>query len=392
MLRAVPRPSRRAESVQNPIIPQVADWIRATPGTISLGQGVAGYGPPHEAWAELERMRRHPSLHRYQSVDGMPELTAALATKLERRNGILLNSTRGLMVTAGANAAFLQVILALCDPGDEVILPLPYYFNQHMALTLAHVRPVVVPTDARHHPDIEAIAAAVTPRTKAIVTVSPNNPTGAVYPGELLRQINELCARSNLVHVSDETYEYFVHGTAKHVSPGGFPNAESHTISLFSFSKAFGFASWRVGYMVYPQVFRESLRKIQDTNIICPPVISQCAALGCLRAGDAWIAARLAEVATTRRCVLETLGTLGTLATASPADGAFYVLLKINAALDPVAVTHKLIAEHRVAVIPGTAFGLETGCYLRVAYGALTPETAVEGIQRLVNGLRSILG
>lgn len=388
--------STRAAQVQLPIIPQVADWIRACPGTLSLGQGVAGYPPPAEAWIETERLRREPLLHRYQAVQGIPELLAALEAKLKRFNGITLgaDSGRACMVTAGANAGFLQMILAIADPGDEVILTLPYYFNQEMALGLANVRAVLVPGDSHHRPDVEALARAITPRTRAIVTVSPNNPTGAVYPVEILRTIQELCRRHRLYHISDETYEAFTYDGATHVSPGSFPNSAGHTISLFSFSKAYGFASWRVGYAVFPAALVESLRKIQDTNLICPPVISQFGALGCLQAGDAWVAARVAELGEVRRRVLGELRPLEELVEVAPAQGAFYVMLRVRpgvAAPDSLALTHALIARHRVAVIPGVAFGLGEDCRLRVAYGALSADTAAEGVGRLAAGLREIL-
>lgn len=388
----VPVPSHRAIHVQLPIIPQVADWIRMHPGTISLGQGVAGYPPPAEAWAELDRLRHEPALHRYQGVDGLPELRDALTERLQRRHGLIIDASRALMVTAGANAAFLQVVLAICDPGDEVVLPLPYYFNQEMALALANVRAVPVPSDSGHHPDLEAIIGALTPRTRAIVTVSPNNPTGAVYPEGTLKALNELCARRGMFHISDETYAPFVYDGARHVSPGAFDGASPHTISLFSFSKTYGFASWRIGCAVFPGSLRESLRKIQDTNVICPPVISQLAALGCLRAGDDWVAQRVAEVAAVRSGVLRDLAATEDLIEVSPADGAFYVLLRLKRNLDPLPLTHRLIAEHGVAVIPGSAFGLTEGCPLRVAYGALTTATASEGIGRLASGLRTITG
>lgn len=294
------------------------------------------------------------------------------------------------MVTAGANAAFQQVILAICDPGDDVVLPVPYYFNQEMALVLANVRPVLVPVGPGYALDVEAIERSLTPRTRAVVTVSPNNPSGAVYPEGTLRAVQDLCARRGLYHISDETYEAFTFGGVRHVSPGAFPGSEAHTISLFSFSKAYGFASWRIGCVVYPEALASGMRKIQDTLLVCPPVVSQLAAVGCLKAGRAWLAGRLEDMARTRAKVLEGLGTLYDLAEWGPSDGAFYVLLKLRHRVDVLEWTRRLIAEHRVAVIPGTAFGVREDACFRVAYGALTPETAEEGVGRLVEGLKAL--
>ena len=382
--------SARVEAVQMPIIPQVADWIRAHPGTLSLGQGVAGYGPPPEAWASLGRLKQDPLLHRYQPVVGFPELVEAMKLRLARRLGVEVGTERRLMVTAGANAAFQQVVLTICDPGDEVLLPLPWYFNQEMALTLANVRTVPVVGDSRHWPRLDSLKSALTPRTRAVVTVSPNNPTGAVYPPDLLRAINEFCRDHGLFHISDETYEAFVHGDTPHASPGAFPGSEQHTICLHSLSKAFGFASWRIGFVILPVALDAPFRAIQDTWLICPPVASQLAGLGCLQSPDSWLQSRLVELQAVRRQVLDGLQALDAGVQSSPADGAFYVYLELPAGMDSLAVTRLLIEEHRVAVLPGTAFGMPHQPSLRVAYGALSLETAGEGIGRLVHGLHQL--
>jgi aspartate/methionine/tyrosine aminotransferase len=385
--------SRRMAAVQTPIIPVVAEWIRETPGTISLGQGVVGYGPPPEAMARLQGYGTHPDDHKYKPVVGLPELVDAFARKLECENGICTGAGSGsaLVVTAGGNMAFMNAILALIDPGDEVILMTPYYFNHEMAVTMASGRVVLVPTDANYQLDPDRIEASVSPRTRAIVTVSPNNPTGAVYSEAALRAVNELCRRRGLMHLHDEAYEYFVYDGARHFSPGSIPDAAGHTISLFSLSKAYGFASWRIGCMVIPTGLLEAVRKIQDTILICAPVISQIAALGALAAGKAYCDAHLRELAGTRARVLESLRELGDLIAVPRADGAFYFLLRLQSSRPAIELAERLVRKHRVAVIPGTAFGLDTGCYLRLAYGALQSATVAEGVGRLVAGLKTIL-
>ena len=390
--RHMPPPSARAMALQLPIIPQVAAWIREFPGTLSLGQGIAGYPPPVEAQAEIRRLASEPLLHRYQAVAGLPELVDALRQTLSRRQGPSVADHRSLMITAGANAGFLQVIHAITDPGDEVLLPVPCFFNHEMAVAMSGARPVLVRSDSRLHPDPEAIAAAITPRTRAVVTVSPNNPTGAVFPEAVLREINDLCGRRGLYHISDETYDRFVYEGARHVSPATFPGASEYTITLSSFSKTYGFASWRVGWALFPAVLDEAMTKIQDTNLICPPVVSQLAALGCLRAGEAWVEDRVREMAATRQRVLAGLAGLEGRVTVVPAEGAFYAMLQVRTPLVSLELTRRLIAEHRVAVIPGSAFGLHGECFLRVAFGALDPGRVEEAIGRLVAGLSSLVG
>ena len=379
------------QSVQSPIIPVVAELIRQHPGTISLGQGVVNYGPPPEATAQIQRFFADPENHKYKPVTGLPALIEAFEKKLRSENSITLGEDSRLVITAGSNMGFMNAVLALTDPGDEVILQTPFYFNHEMAVTMASCHPVLVPTNDNHQLQPDAIRRAITTRTRAIVTVSPNNPTGAVYTEAALREVNELCRERGLCHIHDEAYEYFLYDGAKHFSPGSIPGAGRHTLSLFSLSKAFGFASWRIGAMVVPEPLLAPIRKIQDTILICAPAISQYAAIGALQAGAAYCREKLAAIAEVRTVVARELATLGTLCEVPDAQGAFYFLLRLHTGLDAMSVTERLIREHRVAVIPGNAFGIGQGCHLRVSYGALQKELAAEGIGRLVAGLNEIL-
>ncbi|TAF02535.1 MAG: pyridoxal phosphate-dependent aminotransferase, partial [Oscillatoriales cyanobacterium] len=275
----------RMQSVQSPIIPVVGELIRQNPGTISLGQGIVYYNPPQESFEKIPEFFANPDNHKYKAVEGIPKLQDAIAAKLKTDNGIEINTQNCIVVTAGSNMGFTNAILAITSAGDEVIIQSPYYFNHEMAAVMANCRPVIVETDANYQLNIVAIKKAITEKTRAIVTISPNNPTGAVYSAESLREVNEICRQHNIYHISDEAYEYFTYDGVKHCSPASFSNSSEHTISLFSLSKAYGFASWRIGYMVIPQHLLVSVRKIQDTILICPPVISQYAALGALQVG-----------------------------------------------------------------------------------------------------------
>lgn len=383
--------SHRLRAVQSPIIPVIADLIRNNPGTISLGQGVVNYGPPPSALEQIAPFLADPTNHKYSAVTGLPALVAAIAAKLATENQLRVGAEGRVVVTAGGNMGFLNAILAITDPGDEVVLPTPYYFNHEMAITMAGCRPVLVPTDEEYQLRFEAIRAAVTPRTRAIVTVSPNNPTGAVYPAAALRAVNRLCAERGIFHVHDEAYEYFTFDGAEHFSPGSAPGSTEHTISLFSLSKAYGFASWRIGWMVIPARLEAAVRKIQDTNIICPPVISQFAAVGALQAGRGYAQEKLRDIAVSRAAVQRTLAEFEGCVVPR-ADGAFYFLLRLATDRHPMDVAERLIREHGVAVIPGNAFGLADGCHLRVAYAALPPAAIREGVDRLVRGLKALLG
>lgn len=384
-------PGRMAQ-VQTPIIPVIADLIAEHPGTISLGQGVVYYGPPAAAFERLQELNVSSGIHRYGHTGGLHALREMIAGKLLDENNI--NADGGdckVIVTAGSNMAFLNALFAITNPGDEIILFTPYYFNHEMAVRMLTCVPVFVPTDDQFQPDTEKLRRAITDRTRAIVTISPNNPSGVVYSRDLLREINLLCAENNFYHISDEAYEYFTWGDTEHFSPGSIPGSSGHTISLFSLSKAYGFASWRIGYMVIPEFLTEAVYKAQDTNLICPPIPSQYAAMGALQEGVAYCRDKLKMIREVRSIILSHLDKIKTFARISRSEGAFYLLIRLETDLDDLAVARQLISNFRVAVLPGTTFGLHNGCYLRVAFGALDKNNALEGIQRLVDGLTTII-
>ena len=386
------RSAIRMAGVDTPIIPTIAALVRDNPGTISLGQGVVNYGPPAQAISALPGLMADGQLHKYQSVMGYAPLLDAIRHKLAEENGLSLGSESLLMVTAGSNMAFLNCVMAVGDPGDEFILPMPFYFNQEMAIRMCGCVPVPVPTHADWSLDVEALAAAITPRTRAIVTVSPNNPTGAVYAEADLRAVNALCAKAGIYHFSDEAYEYFTYEGVRHFSPGSLPGAAAHTLSFYSMSKNYGMASWRVGYVVFPRDLFDAMNKVQDTNIICAPVISQVLALQALKLGRDWVAPHIEALGRVRNTVHAALDTLGDLVEYPHTQGAFYVLMKLPGVSDALAFNTFMTQQHRVACIPGFAFGLTDTAranYQRLSYGALDAATVSEGVQRYLAAVRA---
>lgn len=384
------RESLRLAAVQTPVIPVVGRWTAETPGTISLGQGIVSYGPPPEVIGASREFGSTLAEHRYGPVEGLASLVSVLEAKLRDENGIIVRPDSRVVVSAGGNLAFMNAVLAMVDTGDEIILPSPYYFNHEMAIAIAGAVAVPVATTPEHQLDLDAIAAAITPRTRAIVTVSPNNPTGAVYSEASLRAVNALCRDRGVFHIHDEAYEYFMYGGARHFSPGSIPGAAAYTLSLYSLSKAYGMASWRVGYMVIPDALWHAVNKIQDTLLICAPSISQQAAIAALKVGRTYATDRLAALDATRRQAHAALSAPGMPCEAPLSEGAFYFFVRVHTALSPMVLTERLIREHRVAVIPGSAFGDTAPCSIRVSYGALDAATVAEGLGRLVEGLKRL--
>lgn len=383
--------SRRLAAVQTPVIPIVSRWIAETPGTISLGQGIVSYGPPPEAMASLATFPASIADHRYGPVEGIEPLVSALEAKLERENGIRVRPVSRVVVTAGGNLAFMNAVLAIADPGDEFVFPVPYYFNHEMAVVIAGCRAVPVPTTRDYQLDVDAIARAITPRTRAVVTVSPNNPTGTVYPETALRAVNALCRDRGVFHIHDEAYEYFTYEGTPHFSPGSISEAAAHTISLYSLSKAYGFASWRIGYQVIPESIWEAINKIQDTDLICAPAVSQHVALAAIGVGAGYARAHLPKLDAMRRLIAHALRAGAPCDVPDP-RGAFYYFLRVHTTLDAMTLAERLVREHRVAVIPGSAFGATDACYVRVSFGALDEATVELGVGRLVRGLTAVAG
>jgi aspartate/methionine/tyrosine aminotransferase len=383
--------SMRLQAVQAPVIPAVAALIREQPGTISLGQGVVHYAPPPEVIARIQMCLANPRNHSYGEAQGLSALKDAIIAKLATENGIEVRDLNRIMITAGSNMGFSYAVLAIAEPGDEFILPVPYYFNHEMAVTMAGCRSVPVRTDADYHLQPRLIENAITARTRAIVTVSPNNPTGAVYSQAALKAVNDICRAHQLYHISDEAYEAFTWDNLGHFSPESLSAADDHTISLFSFSKGYGLAGWRVGFMVLPNALIDAANKIQDTILICPPIASQYAAVGALEAEPAYYRENIRAIGEVRQLVLRQLARLGGCIDPPRSEGGLYVLLRVHTDEHDITVVERLIREYGVAVIPGSAFGIQAGCYLRIAYGALQKKTVAEGIGRLVRGLKALV-
>jgi aspartate/methionine/tyrosine aminotransferase len=381
--------ARRLEQVQQPVIPVMGELIRQTPGTLSLGQGMVSWGPPaqvHQAVAAALQ-QRDPGLDRYGPVAGSEALRDALELWLQREQGLDLRES-ALVITAGSNMAFNAVVQVLCDPGDELILPAPYYFNHEMAIRLGGGIPIAVETGVV--PDPERLAAAITPRTRAIVTISPNNPSGAVFPRDVLAAINHLCAERGLLHISDEAYALFSYGGESVWSPGRGIGSSSHTITLGSLSKSHGMVGWRIGWAVVPQNLMAELAKVQDTILIHPPQLNQQAALGALAAGADWCRGQIHGLAARRQQVIDGLSQPAApwRLLAQP-DGAFYALLQLESSLSSDQAMEQLIRQHRVALVSGSSFGL-SGCCLRLSYGMLGSAELNEALDRLMAGLWSL--
>lgn len=321
---------------------------------VALTAGEPDFDTPEHV-KEAARRALAQGKTKYAPPAGIPELREALAEKFRRENGLSVTPEETI-VTVGGKQALFNLFQAILDPGDEVIVLSPYWVSYPEMVRFAGGVPVVVETlpEEGFVPDPGRVARAVTPRTKALVVNSPNNPTGAVYPKEVLAELARLAVEHDFYLVSDEIYEHLIY-EGEHFSPGQL--APEHTLTVNGAAKAFAMTGWRIGYACGPKEVVRAMADVSSQSTTSPDTIAQWAALEALtnlEASRAFIATAREAYRRRRDLLLEGLFALG-LKAVRP-QGAFYVLLDTSPiAPDEVQAARRLL-EAGVAVVPGTDF------------------------------------
>jgi aminotransferase len=386
---ARPRLSRRVRDVPPSGIRKFFDVLNSMPDVISLGVGEPDFDTPpavvQAGIAALQAGRTH-----YTSNYGTIELRRALAEHLERRYGVAYDPDREIVVTVGSSEALAASLAAVVDPGDEVVVAEPTYVAYTPDIIFAGATPVFVPT----HPedgwqlDPDAVEAAITPRTRALFLGFPNNPTGAVLEPERLRALAQIADRHDLVVISDEVYDRLVYGGHRHEAFSAMPGMRDRTILLGGFSKAYAMTGWRVGYACAPADLLDGIIKVHQYIIMSAPTIAQDAAVVALAEADADVDRMVAEYDRRRRMFVAGLQRIG-LPTAEP-RGAFYAFPSIaGSGLSSDEFSERLLFEHQVAVIPGTAFGASGEGYVRASL-ATSYEKLEEALVRIERFLSTL--
>jgi aminotransferase len=340
---------------------------------ISLGVGEPDYATPWRI-REAGIFALESGITTYTSNAGLLELREAICADLHRRYGISYQPVDECLITAGVSEGLDLALRALLAPGDEVLIPEPCYVAYEPCVSLAGGKPVTVATSGtdgfRLHAD--RIAAAITPRTKAIVLSSPANPTGAVQAREDLAAVVELAVRHDLYLISDEIYERLSY-LSPHVCVATLPGARERTILLGGFSKAYAMTGWRVGYLCAPAAISELACRIHQYTMLCASHISQLAALEALRSGEADADEMIADYDRRRRIFVKGLCEIG-LDCAEP-GGAFYAFPSISSTgLTSQEFAEQLLYAERVAVVPGDVFGASGEGYVRCCYATALSE------------------
>ena len=349
---------------------------------ISLGQALPFFPPPAPALAAAQAALSGSDVHHYATDPGLPSLRRALATRLSAAAGQDIGAD-DLIITAGANHAFTLALLTMLEPGDEVVLPAPYFTNHHMAITAVGARPIEAPIADRERFALrwEDIAAALTPATAAIVLCTPANPTGAVIPPREGARIVAECAARGLLVLCDETYMGFVYeGDAW--TAASVRGWRDHVIVLGTFSKSFGMMGWRVGFLLADARICREATKVQDATIICAPVISQIAAEAAVREAWAYPASYGDEFRARRRLMQEGLASIPRLRW-TPTAGGLFAFARVEGVADADRLAHDLLETAHVVTIPGSAFGRSSRDCLRLSFGYAARADLDEALVRL---------
>lgn len=348
---------------------------------ISLGIGEPDFDTPEPiVQAGIEALRRGET--HYSSNAGLMALRQAIAAQIERLYGPSYDPASEVLVTVGVSEGLYLALAATLDPGDEVIVPEPCFVAYAPEVVFAGGRPVVVQATVENNFQVTAedIAAAITPRTKALLIGYPSNPTGAVMSRERLSAIAAVAEQHDLLVVSDEIYDRLVYGV-NHVCLPSLPGMRSRTILLQGFSKSYAMTGWRVGYVVAPAEIMGTIYKVHQYTIMCAPTVSQYAALAALREGEPYVEEMVAEYDRRRRLIVGGLNEIG-LACFEP-QGAFYAFPSIRiSGLDENKFAEELLQEEQVALVPGSAFGEAGQGYVRCSY-ATAYEKIEEALERL---------
>jgi aminotransferase len=362
------------------------DIVATMKDVISLGIGEPDFTTPEPIIQAGIRSLQSGETH-YTSNAGLFELRQIIARRLENLYHVVYDPATEVVITVGVSEALYLALTAILDPGDEVIVPTPCFVSYQAEVILAGGTPVELPTFAIDNFQVrpDALRAAITPRTKAILIGYPNNPTGAAGEYTVLQEIAKIAEEFDLVVISDELYDQLVYST-QHVCFPAFPGMRKRTILLGGFSKNYAMTGWRAGYASAPADLLRGLLRVHQYTIMSAPTMAQYAALEAINNGDDYVKQMHDEYDRRRQLIVRGLNELG-LPTFEP-HGAFYAFPNIaTSGMADEEFAQRLLEEEKVAVVPGTAFGAGGAGFVRCSY-ATAYEKIEEALRRIDRFMR----
>ncbi|NNE24280.1 MAG: pyridoxal phosphate-dependent aminotransferase, partial [Rhizobiales bacterium] len=349
----------------------------AIPDVASLSLGLPSFNTPASIIRHVnQRLQEDADIGKYTLSDGLPELREHVAAFHQSRTGVVVDADRNVVITAG-NMQGLNVLLhALVDPGDEIIITDPGFASHVQQIVLCGGTPVYWKLDeaAGWTLDVEGLSGLITDRTKAIILVSPSNPTGKIFTEAQLRRVGEIARKHGLMVMLDDPYCHFTYENSdRYFNLSSVRELADHTAYLYTFSKAHAMTGWRLGYMVVPEQLKHEVLKVHDATLICAPRISQIAGLAALSEYEAYLPELQSILSKRRQLICERLDRLPHVFSYSMPEGAYYVFPKIVAGhSESCAFSLELLQSARVSVTPGSAFGPAGEHHVRMAYCVAT--------------------
>jgi aspartate aminotransferase len=382
------RMSRIQPSLTLAITARAKEMKRAGEQVWSFGAGEPDFDTPvpikEKAKEALDRGET-----KYAPVAGLQGLCAAISAKLESENGLKYEPSR-IVLSNGAKHSLFNVIMALCDEGDEIIIPGPYWLSYPEMVRIAGGTPVCVlgKDESGFRLSIDELESVVTPRTRAIIVNSPSNPTGIALGKSELTAIAEFATRHDLYIISDEIYEKLVYDGAAHVSIGSLSqDVFERTITVNGFSKAYAMTGWRLGYCAGPKDVIGAVLSLQSHSTSAPNTFAQFGAIEALMGGEGEVQDMVRSFAERRNRLYESVIAIAGVSCVKPM-GAFYLFPNISSfGLDSVAFCRRLLEEQKVAVVPGLPFGADGNVRLSYACSMETIEKGTDGLSRFVDSL-----
>ena len=359
------------------------------PDAISLGVGEPDFDTPwHVREAGIYSLEKGRTF--YTSNAGLMELRQEVANYYQRKHFLTYDPKTEVLITVGGSEAIDMALRAMCDPGDEVIIPEPCYVSYVPCARLAGAVPVTIPLKAENEFRLtpEELLDAITDKTKILMLAFPNNPTGAVMEREDLEKIAKICVEKDIFVISDEIYGALTYTGKPHVTIAEMPGMFERTIVINGFSKAYAMTGWRLGFVTGPAVILSQITKLHQFAIMCAPTTSQYAGIEALRSGDEDVEAMKESYNQRRRYLVASLRQMG-LPCFEP-FGAFYVFPSIEKlGMTSEEFATKLLEQEKLAVVPGTAFGACGEGFIRISYAYSMSElkTALGRIEHFIENL-----
>ncbi|PJF27419.1 MAG: pyridoxal phosphate-dependent aminotransferase [Phototrophicales bacterium] len=363
---------------------------RTYPDAIVMGRGDPDFDtPPHIVEAAKQAMVNHHA--EYAPPEGMLSLRQAIAERVKRVNNIDVSPETEVVVTNGGQEALFLMILAAINPGDEIIIPEPNYNTYHDALKFARGVKVSVPSsaDTNFRTDPDKVRKAITDRTRALLLVSPNNPTASVISRQDLEALIQIAHERDLIIIADDIYDLFIYDDYQHVSPASLPGGKERTLTLNALSKSYSMTGWRLGWIVGPADLMKRVKDLKAAITGGTSIISQYAGLAALTGPQEPVQMMADEYKRRRKLVMEALDEMG-IKYGVPQGGQFVYADIGFTGMDSAELARRILSDQHVLVYPGAAFDKERGQYIRMTF--LQPEDKLrEGLERMRVAMKNIM-